>query len=70
MSVLNALIAPFFRLLDKIISDPKARDAAKIGLIKLKNSQEFVLLSTQLSAILTEPASNDLWTSPARPSYV
>ncbi len=69
-SVFNAPIAPFSGLLDKIIPDPEARDAARIGLIKLKNSQEFLLLSTHLSDILTEPAGNDLWTGPAWPNFL
>lgn len=38
MSVLNALIAPVAGLLDKIIPDPKAREAAKLELLKLDNS--------------------------------
>jgi hypothetical protein len=59
MSILNALIAPVADLLDKIIPDPKARDAAKVELMKLQNSQELELLSTQLSAIVAESASND-----------
>jgi biopolymer transport protein ExbD len=54
MSILNALIAPVAGLFDKIIPDPKARDAAKIELMKLQNSQELELLSTQLSAIVGE----------------
>lgn len=70
MSILNALIAPVSGLLDKIIPDPKARDAAKIELMKLQNSQELELLSTQLSAIVAESASNDPWTSRALPSFL
>ena len=70
MSVLNALIAPVAGLLDKIIPDPKARDAAKIELLKLQNSQELELLNTQLLAIVAEANSHDPWTSRARPSFL
>ncbi|MEN9933009.1 MAG: hypothetical protein RIS17_1582 [Pseudomonadota bacterium] len=70
MSVLNALIAPVAGLLDKIIPDPKAREAAKLELLKLDNSQELALLSAQLSAIVTEAASADPWTSRARPGFL
>jgi len=70
MSVLNALIAPIAGLIDKIIPDPKARDAAKIELLKLQNTQELELLNTQLSAIVAEAGSNDPWTSRARPSFL
>ncbi len=70
MSFFNALIAPVAGLLDKIIPDPKARDAAKLELLKLQNSQELELLNTQLSAIVAEANSNDPWTSRARPSFL
>lgn len=70
MSVLNALIAPIAGLIDKIIPDPRARDAAKLELVKMQNSQEMELLSTQLSAIVAEAGSNDPWTSRARPSFL
>jgi hypothetical protein len=59
MSFLNALIAPIAGLIDKIIPDPKARDAAKLELLKLQNSQELELLNTQLSAIVAEANSAD-----------
>ncbi len=70
MSFLNALIGPVAGLLDKIIPDPKVRDAAKIELVKLQNSQELDLLGTQLSAIIAEANSQDPWTSRARPSFL
>ena len=70
MSLLNAIIAPVTGLLDKIIPDPKARDAAKLELLKLQNSQELDLLSAQLSAIVAEAGSTDPWTSRARPSFL
>ncbi|MEI6419008.1 MAG: holin family protein [Sphingomonadales bacterium] len=70
MTVLNALIAPIAGLIDKIIPDPKARDAAKLELVKLQNSQELDLLTTQLSAIVAEANSHDPWTSRARPSFL
>ena len=70
MSLLNAIIAPVAGLLDKIIPDPKARDAAKMELLKLQNTQELDLLAAQLSAIVAEAGSNDPWTSRARPSFL
>ncbi|WP_353216219.1 holin family protein [Sandarakinorhabdus sp.] len=70
MSIFNALIAPVAGLIDKIIPDPKARDAAKLELLKLQNSQELELLNVQLSAIVAEANSNDPWTSRARPSFL
>lgn len=70
MSVLNALIAPVAGLLDKIIPDPKAREAAKLELLRLENSQDLALLSAQLSAIIAETSSPDPWTSRARPGFL
>ena len=70
MSIFNAIIAPVAGLLDKIIPDPKARDAAKMELLKLQNSQELDLLSAQLAAIVAEAGSTDPWTSRARPSFL
>ena len=70
MSVLNAIIGPIAGLIDKIIPDPKARDAAKLELIKLEGTQELEHVRTQLSAIVTEAQSTDPWTSRARPSFL
>ena len=70
MSIINGIIGPVVALLDKIIPDPKARDAAKLELIKLQGSQDLQTLQTQLSAILAEAQSPDPWTSRARPSFL
>ena len=58
MSILNALIAPVADLLDKIIPDPRARDAAKLELLKLQGSQDMDAVKVQLSAILAEAQSH------------
>lgn len=70
MSILEGLIAPIAGLIDKLIPDPKARDAAKLELLRLQGSQEMETLKTQLSAIVTEAQSDDPWTSRARPSFL
>lgn len=70
MPILETLIAPIAGLIDKIIPDPRARDAAKLELLKLQGSQEMETLRTQLSAIVAEAESNDPWTSRARPSFL
>lgn len=54
MAIIETLIGPIAALIDKLIPDPKARDAAKIELIKLQGSQEMEALRTRLSAILAE----------------
>lgn len=70
MSVIASLIGPIAGLIDKIIPDPKARDAAKLELLKLQGTQEMESVRTQLSAIVAEAQSPDPWTSRARPSFL
>jgi hypothetical protein len=70
MPFIEAIIGPVASLIDKIIPDPKARDAAKLELIKLQGGQEMEALRTQLSAILAEANARDPWTSRARPSFL
>jgi hypothetical protein len=70
MPLIEGIIGPIANLIDKIIPDPKARDAAKLELIKLQGGQEMETLRTQLSAILAEAQSLDPWTSRARPSFL
>ena len=70
MSILDGIIGPVAGLLDKIIPDPKARDAAKLELLKLEGSREMEAMRTRLSAIIAEAQANDPWTSRARPSFL
>ena len=70
MAVLDAVIAPISKLLDKIIPDPQARDQAKLALLKMEGAQELEMLRTELSAIIAEAQSQDPWTSRARPSFL
>ncbi|UIJ45066.1 holin family protein [Sphingomonas cannabina] len=70
MGILEGLIGPVAGLIDKIIPDPKARDAAKLELLKLQGSQEMELVKAQMAAVLAEAQSADPWTSRARPSFL
>lgn len=70
MSIITGLIGPIAQLIDKIIPDPKARDAAKLELLKLEGSQAMEATRTQLTAIVAEANSSDPWTSRARPSFL
>ncbi|MEZ5710630.1 MAG: holin family protein [Blastomonas sp.] len=70
MALLDNLIAPIAKIIDKIIPDPEARAKAKLELLKLEGSQELQAIETQLSAILAEAQSPDPWTSRARPSFL
>lgn len=70
MSIIEGIIGPVAKLIDKIIPDPEARDRAKLELLKLEGSQEMEAAKTQIAAILAEAQSNDPWTSRARPSFL
>jgi len=70
MALIEAIVGPVSKLLDKIIPDPEARDRAKLELIKLQGDQEMAAISQQMQAIVAEAQSADPWTSRARPSFL
>ncbi|MCD2317347.1 holin family protein [Sphingomonas sp. IC-11] len=70
MALLDTIIGPVAGLIDKIIPDPKAREAAKLELLRLEGSQELDRIRTQMAAVLAEAESPDPWTSRARPSFL
>jgi hypothetical protein len=70
MAILEAVVGPLAKLIDKIIPDPQARDRAKLELIKLQGDQEAAAIAQQMQAIIAEANSNDPWTSRARPSFL
>jgi hypothetical protein len=70
MSILEAIVGPVSKLLDKIIPDPQARDRAKLELLKLQGDQEMATIGAQMQAIVAEAQSTDAWTSRARPSFL
>jgi hypothetical protein len=70
MAILEAVVGPLAKLIDKIIPDPQARDRAKLELIKLQGDQEAAAIAQQMQAIVAEANSADPWTSRARPSFL
>lgn len=70
MSMIEGIIGPVAKLIDKIIPDPQARDHAKLELLRLQGTQEMEAVKLQLSAIVAEAQSTDPWTSRARPSFL
>lgn len=70
MAILEAVVGPLAKLIDKIIPDPQARDRAKLELLKLQGDQEAAAIAQQMQAIIAEAGSNDPWTSRARPSFL
>lgn len=70
MSLIETLIGPISRILDRVIPDKEARERAKLELLQLENSQELKTIEARLSAIVTEAQSSDPWTSRARPGFL
>lgn len=70
MTIIDGIIGPVAGLLDKIIPDPKARDAAKLALLKLEGDRELEQVRVQMQAVVAEAQSADPWTSRARPSFL
>lgn len=70
MALLDGLLRPLATIIDKVIPDPQARDAAKLELLRLEGSQELEVMRVRLSAIIAEAQSTDPWTSRARPAFL
>ncbi|OYW84239.1 MAG: hypothetical protein B7Z20_11210 [Sphingobium sp. 32-64-5] len=70
MALLDGLLRPLTTIIDKVIPDPQARDAAKLELLRLEGTQELEAMRARLSAIITEAQSTDPWTSRARPAFL
>ena len=70
MGLIESIIGPVSKLLDKIIPDKAAREQAQLELLKLQGTQELDTIEVQMKAIIAEAASSDPWTSRARPSFM
>ena len=70
MPLIGSLIAPLASILDRVVPDKAAREAAKLELLRLEGSQELASVQARLAAIVAEANSADPWTSRARPSFL
>lgn len=70
MTIIDGIIAPMTGLLDRIVPDPDARNAAKLELLKLDGSRELEQVKAQIGAALAPAPVRDPWTSRARPSFL
>ncbi|WP_144095737.1 holin family protein [Croceicoccus sediminis] len=70
MPVLDSLIVPITRIIDKVIPDKDAREKAKLELLKLEGTHEMQMVEARLAAIVAEANSADPWTSRARPGFL
>lgn len=70
MTIIDALIGPVAGIIDKVIPDPAAREAAQRELLRLERTHELTAAKAQMAAIVAEAQSADRWTSRARPSFL
>ena len=70
MALMHGSIGPLAGLIDKIIPDPQARDAAKLELLRADNAQALDRIRAQMAGIVAEAQSVDPWTSRARPGFL
>lgn len=64
------IVGPVTKLIDKLIPDPAAREAAKLELLRQQQNGELEEIKQQMSAIIAEAQSSDPWTSRARPAFL
>ena len=70
LNILTSLLPLVSSVLDKVVPDPKAREAAKLKLIQEAQAGKLKEVEKQLSAIVAEAQSKDPWTSRARPTFL
>ena len=70
MTDLDGIIGPVAGLLDRIILDAEARDAAKLELLRLQGEQGLDQLHVQVQAAVAKAQPADPWTARARPSFL
>lgn len=68
--MITDIVAIGGEIINKIIPDPAAREAAKLELLKAKEGGQLKALEISMSAIVMEAKSSDPWTSRARPSFM
>ena len=69
MSILGLALPVVGKVLDRILPDKAAKDAAKIALLELEQEGQFKDDELRMNAIVMEAKSADPWTSRARPSF-
>ena len=70
LSILTSILPLVSDVLDKVVPDPKAREAAKLKLIQEAQAGKLKEVENQLSVIVAEAQSKDPWTSRARPTFL
>lgn len=66
----DSTLAPLARLLDQLISDPRARDRAKLELVRSERREALAATAADLRRAVGEARAADPWTSRARPGFL
>lgn len=69
MTTIDGLVAPLSGVLDQVIPDPAAREAAKRALSALDGSRALERVRGELAAAIADQPA-DAWTGRARPSFL
>lgn len=70
LGIVELIAGPIFKIIDKVIPDPVAKEQAKLKLLELQQQGEFKELELAMGAITAEAKSTDPWTSRARPTFL
>jgi len=57
------------KVIDRVLPDKAAKDAAKLAMLELEQQGEFKEDELRMQAIVMEAQSKDPWTSRARPAF-
>ena len=68
MMALDAMLGIGGKLIDKLIPDPAAKDAAKLELLKLQQSGELAAMTAQTEINKVEAANSSIFVSGWRPA--
>ena len=70
LNLLTQLLPVVGEVIDRVVPDPKAREEAKLQMVKQAQEGKFKQAEQQLSVIMAEAQSKDPWTSRARPTFL
>jgi|TARA_R110002073_G_scaffold233356_1_gene394582 hypothetical protein len=70
LNLITQLLPVVGEVIDRVVPDPKAREEAKLQMVKQAQEGKFKQAEQQLSVIMAEAQSKDPWTSRARPAFL
>lgn len=68
MPILEDVLSPLFRVIDKVIPDPQAKAAAQLKLLELQQSGDLAVIEGQVKVNVIEAASPNVFVSGWRPA--